>query len=86
MIANSRHRMEAAIQNNISVKEKGNNMENNKKYLRAADVAEMMQVSIPKAYSLMRICNEELKKKGYLVVSGRVSRQYFEERTMYGRD
>lgn len=61
-------------------------MDNNKKYLRAADVAEMMQVSIPKAYSLMRICNEELKKKGYLVVSGRVSRQYFEERTMYGRD
>ena len=59
-------------------------MDNNKKYLRAADVAEMMQVSIPKAYSLMRICNEELKKKGYLVVSGRVSRQYFEERTMYG--
>lgn len=61
-------------------------MDNNKKYLRAADVAEMMQVSIPKAYSLMRICNEELKKKGYLVVSGRVSRLYFEERTMYGRD
>ena len=61
-------------------------MDTNKKYLRAADVAEMMQVSIPKAYSLMRICNEELKKKGYLVVSGRVSRQYFEERTMYGRD
>lgn len=61
-------------------------MDNNKKNLRAADVAEMMQVSIPKAYSLMRICNEELKKKGYLVVSGRVSKQYFEERTMYGRN
>ena len=36
-----------------------------------------------KAYSLIQELNAELKEKGYLTVTGRVSRKYFEER-FYG--
>ena len=35
------------------------------------------------AYKLMRQINSELEKKGYIVIRGKVSRKYFEER-IYG--
>ena len=31
-------------------------------------------------YKLMRQINSELEKKGYIVIRGKVSRKYFEER------
>ena len=34
-------------------------------------------------YKLVREMNEELKKKGFLTIPGRVSRRYFEEK-FYG--
>jgi hypothetical protein len=37
-------------------------------------------VSKPYAYKLVRKLNEELKKKGFITVSGRVSREYFKEK------
>ena len=55
----------------------------NKKFLNAADVAEYMEVSIPKAYKIIRHLNDELVAQGYLVVAGRVSRSYFEQK-IYG--
>ena len=36
-----------------------------------------------KAYSIVRDLNKELEDKGYLIIPGRVSRKYFEER-FYG--
>ena len=54
-----------------------------KQYLTAAEVAETVGVSITKAYKLIREMNEELKKKGFLTIPGRVSRRYFEEK-FYG--
>lgn len=57
----------------------------NKKFLNANDVAEYMEVSVPKAYKIIRRLNEELVAQGYLVVAGRVSRTYFEEK-IYGRN
>lgn len=42
-----------------------------------------MDVSIPKAYKIIRSLNDELVAQGYLVVAGRVSRTYFEEK-IYG--
>ena len=43
----------------------------------------MLQVSKSLAYKLVQKLNDELKEKGYLTVSGRVSRKYLEER-FYG--
>ena len=55
----------------------------NKKFLNANDVAEYMEISIPKAYKIIRSLNDELVAQGYLVVAGRVSRSYFEHK-IYG--
>ena len=52
----------------------------NKLFMRADEVAEELGVSKTFAYKLMRELNEELSKKGYLTVNGRVSRKYFEEK------
>lgn len=54
-----------------------------KMYLRAEDVANYMEISIPMAYKIIRRLNDELIAQGYLVVSGRVSRRYFEQK-VYG--
>ena len=54
-----------------------------KPFLRAEDVAEILSISKPYAYKLVREMNEELKKKGFLTIPGRVSRRYFEEK-FYG--
>jgi ribosomal protein S25 len=55
----------------------------NKRYLTASDVAAFMGVSLAMAYKIIRRLNEELAAMGYLVVSGRVSRSYFEKK-IYG--
>ena len=54
-----------------------------KMYLRAEDVANYMEISVPMAYKIIRKLNDELTAQGYLVVSGRVSRRYFEQK-IYG--
>lgn len=56
-------------------------MENS--FIMAEEVASTLGVSKPYAYKLIRQLNDELAKKGFLTVSGRVSRQYFKER-FYG--
>lgn len=56
-------------------------MEN--RFIRVEDVAAKLGVSKPYAYKLIRQLNEELRKKGFLTIAGRVNRQYFEER-FYG--
>ena len=53
---------------------------NEKKYLKAEDVAAYMDVSVPMAYKIIRQLNNELVAQGYLVVSGRVNRAYFEKK------
>jgi ribosomal protein S25 len=56
------------------------NKANTKQFYNAKDVAERMQISLSMAYKLIRRLNNELIKKGYIVVSGKVSRSYFERR------
>lgn len=56
---------------------------NDKRYLNANDVAEYMDISVPMAYKIIRKLNDELVSQGYLVVAGRVSRRYFEQK-VYG--
>lgn len=52
-------------------------------FISADEIKEMVGISKSKAYSLIQELNSELKEKGYLTVTGRVSRKYFEER-FYG--
>lgn len=50
------------------------------RYVRAAEVAEMIGVSRAKAYKMVAEMNEELKAKNYLVISGRVPRKFLMEK------
>ncbi len=54
-----------------------------KNFLNANDVAEYMGISIPTAYKIIRKLNDELKAKGYITVSGKLSKTYFEHK-VYG--
>lgn len=56
----------------------------NKQYATAKEVAEAMGISEGKAYGIIRELNAQLKKMGYLTVSGKVNMAYFEEKCCYG--
>ena len=55
----------------------------NEKFLEVGDVMQILGISRSTAYKLMKQINSELEKKGYIVIRGKVSRKYFEER-IYG--
>jgi len=57
-------------------------MENNA-FMRVDEVAQVLSVSKSYAYKLVQKLNAELKEMGYLTISGRVSKQYFIEKTCY---
>ena len=52
-------------------------------FIRAEEIATELGVSKTQAYKLIRKLNEELKNKGFITISGKVSRQFFEEK-IYG--
>jgi len=54
-----------------------------KRFLNVSDVAKYMNISVPLAYKIIRKLNEELNGMGYITVSGKVSRKYFEDK-VYG--
>lgn len=54
--------------------------ENNKIYITASELADMLGVSVGHAYKLIRKLNQELEKDGFLVIAGKVPRRYFEKR------
>ena len=56
---------------------------NNNLFISAKEVAQDLQVSDSYAYRLIRKLNEELERQGYVIVKGKISRKYFEER-VYG--
>ena len=55
-----------------------------KNFLTASDVAEYMGISVPMAYKVSRQLNDELKAQGYITISGKVSRIYFEKKIYMG--
>ena len=55
------------------------------KFIRVDEVAKELDVSTSYAYKLIRQLNNELKAKGFVVIAGRVNRQYFNER-LYGAE
>ncbi len=55
-------------------------LDEDKKYLRVAEVASLLEVSESRAYKIMRQLNKELEKQGKIVTSGRISKRYLMER------
>ena len=55
-------------------------------FMRVEEVAQELGVSKSYAYKIVQKLNAELAEKGYVVISGRVNKQYFMERTCYGAD
>ena len=54
------------------------------RFLRVEEVARYMDISVPTAYKVIRRLNDELREMGYLTISGRVSRVYFEKKLYSG--
>ena len=57
---------------------------NENSFMRVDDVARELDVSKSYAYRLIQRFNAELRKQGYITISGRVSRKYFTEKLCYG--
>lgn len=55
----------------------------NKLLLNAEEVSQILCVSKAHAYKIIQRMNEELSAKGFMVIPGKVSRRYFEEK-FYG--
>ena len=53
-------------------------------FMRVEDVAKELDVSKSYAYKIVQNLNMELRDKGYITISGRVNRKYFEEKLCYG--
>lgn len=52
----------------------------NKIYITASELAEMLGVSVGHAYKIIRKLNQELAEQGFLVIAGKVPRRYLEKR------
>ena len=66
-----------------TTKTKGGRMSN--LLINAEDVANVLGVSKAYAYKLIRMLNNDLQKRGFITISGRVSKQYFKEK-LYGNE
>ena len=52
----------------------------NTSFMRVDEVAKELGISKSYAYKIVQKLNAELAEKGYMVISGRVNKQYFRER------
>ena len=55
-------------------------------FMTAADVVKAIGVSNAQAYKMIKNLNKELESKGYIVIRGKVSKQYFYERVYCGKE
>lgn len=54
-----------------------------KLFLTAKEVATCMSVSVPMAYKIIKHLNDEQKENGFITISGKVNKKYFESK-IYG--
>ncbi len=50
------------------------------KFFNAKDIASILQVSESSAYRIIKRLNDELTKQGKIIIAGKVSKRYFEEK------
>ena len=55
-------------------------------YFDANQISEMLDISKARAYSIIKKLNDELEKKGFIVVQGKISKVYFNERWYGGTE
>lgn len=55
-------------------------MQENKLFLNAKDVLELSKISLVSAYRLIKKMNMELQRQGKIVIAGKISKRYFEEK------
>ena len=53
-------------------------------FMRVEDVAKELGISKSYAYKIVQKLNRELKEQGFIIIAGRVNKQYFLERACYG--
>ena len=53
-------------------------------FMRVEDVANELGISRSYAYKIVQKLNRELKEQGFIIIAGRVNKQYFLERACYG--
>lgn len=58
-------------------------MNENRIYITAPEMAEMLGISIGHAYKIIRSLNDELKKDGYIVIAGKVPKDYFKKQLVW---
>ena len=49
-------------------------------FYNADDISSILSVSRPTAYRIIKRLNDELLKSGFIVVSGRVPKKFFDEK------
>ena len=49
-------------------------------FYRVEDVMQILGIGQSKAYQIIRQLNQELKEQGKIVIAGKVSEKYFDER------
>ncbi len=49
-------------------------------FISSSEVAEIMGISRSRAYKVIKVLNDELRSKGFITISGKVSRKYFMEK------
>lgn len=55
-------------------------------YFDANQISEMLDISKTRAYNIIKKLNDELEKKGFIVVQGKISKVYFNERWYGGTE
>ena len=51
-------------------------------FIKADEIRRLLGISISKAYQIIRVLNAELKSQGYMVLNGKVNRNYFMKKFM----
>lgn len=51
-----------------------------KTFYKVEDIEEILNVSTSSAYKIIRDLNKELDEKGFLTISGRISKKYFDSK------
>lgn len=55
-------------------------MEETKRFYTVEDITEILGVSKSTAYREIKRLNDELRKRGYITISGKVPRKFFDEK------
>lgn len=58
-------------------------MQNSSIYYTANEVKDILGISRTRAYALVKELNSELASRGFIVITGKIPKKYFEEK-IYG--